>query len=114
SPALPLFMDLFNRSTYACGTIRSNRKYLPEEFKGEQKMNFVATIWQDKRLVRFLSTCCEAVGSDTVERRRKRQERVTLPCPPALIRTYSVSRMSRKWWFRLFYYFLDMAMANSF
>jgi hypothetical protein len=139
--SVPLFMDLFNRSTYACGTIRSNRKYLPEEFKGEQKMNpgqskfwqsenFVATIWQDKRLVRFLSTCCEAVGGDTVERRRKRQERVTLPCPPAtklytlymggvdrsdrLIRTYSVSRMSRKWWFRLFYYFLDMAVANSF
>src|SRR5690349_7388679 len=70
--SVPLFMDLLNRSTYACGTIR---KYLPEEFKSEQKMNpdqskfwqsenFVATIWQDKRLVRFLSTCCEAAGGD--------------------------------------------------
>ncbi len=28
--------------------------------------------------------------------------------------TYSVSRASKKWWFRLFYYFLDMAVANSF
>jgi hypothetical protein len=139
--SVPLFTDLLNRSTYACGTIRSNRKYLPEEFKKEQKLdsgqskfwqsdNFVATLWQDKRPVRFLSTCCEAEGNDTVERKRKRQERVILNCPPAaklytlkmggvdrsdrMVRTYSVSRASKKWWFRLFYYFLDMAVANSF
>ena len=31
-----------------------------------------------------------------------------------MVRTYSVSRPSKKWWFRLFYYFLDMAVANSF
>ena len=31
-----------------------------------------------------------------------------------MVQTYSVSRQSRKWWFRLFYYFLDMAVANSF
>ena len=82
---VPLFMDLFNRSTYACGTIRANRKYLPEEFKKEQNLepgqsqfwqsqNFIATLWQDKRPVRFLSTCCEAQGDDTVNRRRKGQE----------------------------------------
>jgi hypothetical protein len=139
--SVPLFTDLLNRSTYACGTIRANRKYLPEEFKKEKKMesgqskfwqsdNFVATLWQDKRAVRFLSTCCEAEGDDTVERKRKTQESVTLNCPPAaklytlkmggvdrsdrMVRTYSVSRASKKWWFRLFYYFLDMAVSNSF
>ena len=31
-----------------------------------------------------------------------------------LVRTYSVSRKSKKWWLRLFYYFLDMSVANSF
>src|SRR5689334_3930167 len=31
-----------------------------------------------------------------------------------MVRTYTVSRQSKKWWFRLFYYFLDSALANSF
>jgi hypothetical protein len=31
-----------------------------------------------------------------------------------LVRTYSVSRKSKKWWYRLFYYLLDTALANSF
>ena len=31
-----------------------------------------------------------------------------------LVRTYSVSRQSKKWWYRLFYYLLDTALANSF
>jgi hypothetical protein len=139
--SIPLFVNLLTRSTYACGTVRANRKYLPEEYKIEQDMepgesdfwqseNFVATLWQDKRAVRFLSTCCEAEGDDTVKRRRTSQEMLSLNCPPVvklyaqymggvdrsdrMVRTYSVSRPSKKWWFRLFYYFLDMAVANSF
>lgn len=31
-----------------------------------------------------------------------------------LVRTYSVSRQSKKWWYRLFYYLLDTSLANSF
>ena len=31
-----------------------------------------------------------------------------------MAQTYSVSRQSKKWWFRLFYYFLDTAIANSY
>jgi hypothetical protein len=31
-----------------------------------------------------------------------------------MVRTYSVSRVSKKWWFRLFYYLLDTAIANSY
>ena len=83
--SIPLFVNLLTRSTYACGTVRANRKYLPEEYKIEQDMelgesdfwqseNFVATLWQDKRAVRFLSTCCEAEGDDTVKRRSTSQE----------------------------------------
>ena len=34
--SIPLFVNLLTRSTYACGTVRANRKYLPEEFKIEQ------------------------------------------------------------------------------
>ena len=139
--SVPLFTDLLARSTYACGTVRLNRKYLPEEFKKKKVMdagqsqfwqndNFIATLWQDKRTVRFLSTCCEAEGEDTVIRRRNSDEPQQLSCPPVvkiytkymggvdrsdrLVRTYSVSRQSKKWWYRLFYYLLDTALANSF
>jgi hypothetical protein len=139
--SIPLFSDLLTRSTYACGTVRADRKYLPEDFATEEDMeageseiwqsnNSVATIWQDKRPVRFLSTCCEPEGDEMVKRRRKKEGVLSLNCPPAaklytkymggvdrsdrMVRTYSVSRQSRKWWFRLFYYFLDMAVANSF
>jgi hypothetical protein len=31
-----------------------------------------------------------------------------------MVRTYSVSRQSKKWWYRLFYYLLDTALANSY
>jgi hypothetical protein len=31
-----------------------------------------------------------------------------------MVRTYSVSRKSKKWWYRLFYYLLDTSLANSF
>ena len=31
-----------------------------------------------------------------------------------MVRTYSVSRKSKKWWYRLIYYLLAAALANSF
>jgi hypothetical protein len=139
--SVPLFTDLLERDTYACGTLRVNRKYLPREFKGKKNMNpgdscywqqdnFVATLWQDKRTVRFLSTCCAPEGDDTVVRRRNSSDQQRLTCPPVvkiytqymggvdrsdrMVRTYSVSRKSKKWWYRLFYYLLDTSLANSF
>jgi hypothetical protein len=93
--SVPLFLDLLDRSTYACGTIRLGRKFLPKEYgsykdlvQGESKSwqsgNLVATLWQDKKMVRLLSTCCEPEGSDTVIRRRRGQDPTRLSCPPAL------------------------------
>jgi hypothetical protein len=139
--SVPLFTDLLERSTYACGTVRLNRKYLPSTFKEKRDMepgeshywqsnNFVATLWQDKRTVRFLSTCSAPEGDATVTRRRDSKDLLQLPCPPVvkiytkymggvdrsdrMVRTYSSSRKSKKWWYRLFYYLLDTSLANSF
>ena len=78
--SVPLFVELLSRSTYACGTVRSNRKYFPEQFGTKQDMvpgkskfwqsqNLGATLWQDKQAVRILSSCCEPQGADTVTRR---------------------------------------------
>jgi len=126
---VPLFLNLLSSSTYACGTIRSNRKYLPESFQEKKVMtqgehqfwqtdNLVATIWQDKRPVYLLSTCCKATGNDSVSRQGKERKAQLVPCPPSvklytskmggvdrsdrMVRTYSTSRRSRKWWYRLF------------
>ena len=61
-----LMRDLQSRNTYACGTVRQNRKDFPADLKrmklvaGEvrtrQSGNLVATMWRDKRVVSLLST----------------------------------------------------------
>jgi len=138
---VPLFLNLLSSSTYACGTIRSNRKYLPESFQEKKVMtqgehqfwqtdNLVATIWQDKRPVYLLSTCCKATGNDSVSRQGKERKAQLVPCPPSvklytskmggvdrsdrMVRTYSTSRRGKKWWYRLFCYCVDTALANSY
>ena len=45
--SVPLLLDLLDRSTYACGTVRLKRKFLPEEFR---EFKF----WQDGNLVATL------------------------------------------------------------
>ena len=61
-----LMRDLESRDTYACGTVRINRRDFPADLKraklvrGEirtrQCGNLVATMWRDKRVVSLLST----------------------------------------------------------
>jgi len=58
--------DLQSQNTYACGTMRQNRKDFPADLKqtklvaGEvrthQSGNLVATMWRDKRVACLLST----------------------------------------------------------
>ena len=64
-----LFEDLLNDSIYACGTLRSDRKGYPDQFKKYTKKgfdergmsmqlqkgtNFVFSIWQDSKVVSAL------------------------------------------------------------
>ena len=61
-----LMTALESRNTYACGTVRTNRRDFPADLKrmklvhGEvrtrQGGNLVATMWRDKRVVSLLST----------------------------------------------------------
>ena len=95
-----------------------------------QSGNLVLTIWQDRKPVYLLSTCCEPLGPDTVTRKGPDGKAQEIPCPHSLklstqymggvdrsdrmVRTYSTSRRSKKWWVRLFYYCLDTTLANSY
>ena len=58
--------DLQSQNTYACGTMRQNRKDFPADLKRmklvsrrvrtHQSGNLVATMWGNKRVVSLLST----------------------------------------------------------
>ena len=84
SPA-DLLEHLEENGTYACTTVRINRKGLPPEIKkanpkvpGQsvkmQKENMLATVWFDKRKVSLLSTC-QNPGDQQIERPRAREGR---------------------------------------
>jgi hypothetical protein len=72
-----LFEDLYKVKTYACGTVRGNRKGLPEtiksckfkdrgEYKIMQKDNLCAWAWRDQKTVYYLSTNCDPTVENTV------------------------------------------------
>ena len=80
-----LFQELLDKKIYVCGTIRSNRKFFPEEFKlhmkkglkqrGEYKLlqseNLVIAIWQDTKIFTALSTNSQANKIVNVKRKQK-------------------------------------------
>lgn len=84
--SVQLAEDFLKDKIYLCGTIRANRKGFPKELaanvpnvkrlkQGEclykRKDNIVATAWKDKRLVHFLSSQSNPVGTDTVRRKQR-------------------------------------------
>ncbi|XP_050414127.2 piggyBac transposable element-derived protein 4 [Patella vulgata] len=136
--SIDLAIELLNKKTYCCGTIRSNRKYYPLSHvhklaKGSTKFiqsnNLIATAWQDKKTVHILSTNCDA--EMLVVQRRTRAgiiENVSKPLciinynkcmggvdlGDQLRQYYSFGRTSLKWWRYLFYFLLNVACVNSF
>ena len=84
---VPLFLELEKKGIRACGTVRGNRKYLPQDIvdqqceqvkslvRGEslfrQSGNLICVTWKDRKLVHLLSTLPEGLGIGQVERRVK-------------------------------------------
>ena len=75
-----LMEDLLAQDTYACGTVRSNRKDLPPCAKNKlkqgekvyaQRGKLVFTKWHDKRDVSFLSTNVLPSEAPRIVQRRK-------------------------------------------
>lgn len=136
-----LFKDLRAKGTSACGTVRTNRKEFPSAVaqvkkleRGEsysvQRDHMVASVWYDKRPVYLLSTAHNATGPHTVRRHTGSGNYSLVPCPPALkaytthmgavdrsdrlSRQYTISRKSKKWWKRMFFYLVDTSISNAF
>ncbi|CAH1957168.1 unnamed protein product [Acanthoscelides obtectus] len=136
-----LMETLLKDGIYALGTVRSNRKNLPDiykdktklqrgEFMFETKGKLSAIKWMDSKNVYVLTNYFCPKDTTTVLRRNKAGERQTVYCPKVvpeynrimggvdkfdqLHERYAVGRRSTKWWHRILYYLIDMSIVNSF
>jgi len=137
--SVDLLQDLFNDGTGCVATTRADRKKWPQELKslslsrGQHKSVIVnkvqAFVWKDKKNVNFLNTMCDSQEMTTVKRKQKDGTSVDVTCPAAVAfynkhmggvdlhdhkrKLYSCSRKSQKWWPRLFYFLVDVAVVNA-
>ena len=96
-----LFSDLLSVCIYACGTVRSNRKYFPTEvtpylkhgfpergdsitLQSELQPNLTISVCQDTKPVTVTATNCQAIPLDSVTRKLKTGEHRTYSCPEAI------------------------------
>ena len=87
-------------------------------------------LWKDKKGIPLINTVATPNDQTTVLRRNKDGTHSEVSCPlsvkfynaymggvdlfDARRKTYSTSRKSKKWWYRLFYFILDTAVVNSY
>lgn len=87
---MPLAYKLLEKQTHLVGTLRSNRKFIPQEIKNaklargeiiakESPEGVTILKWRDKRDVQMLSTC--HLGTETVVTRNRQQiEKIKPKC----------------------------------
>ncbi|CAH2094173.1 unnamed protein product [Euphydryas editha] len=137
---------LYDKGIYATATV-VNRKDLPYlyknnnkgkklkldlgEMKWRTKENVAFVLWQDTKLISFLTTAFHPKLDKTFcDRKQKDGTKMAFQCPLTVVQytermggvdrfdhlrcSYDVSRRSKKWWFRLFYFCVDLCIVNSF
>ena len=140
--SISLLTKLLSQQTYACGTIRTNRKQYPSEINTEaQKFkrgectfrqcgNVVATAWKDNKVVNVASTLASPDDMTTVDRRQKDGTRVSFTCPRCIqlcnehmggvdegdqLRGYYQVRLKcTKNYKYIFWFMFDVSVTNSF
>ena len=141
--SVDLLSRLKDRQTYARGTARSNRKNFPSktltpkcvknqgDLKVVQSDYMAAYAWKDKKTIFFLSSADDPTQRGTeVQRRQKDGTQKAVPSPIVVskynvkmngvdkndqLRTeYPTFRMCKRWWIYIFYFLLDLAIANAF
>ncbi|XP_058806429.1 piggyBac transposable element-derived protein 4-like [Phymastichus coffea] len=111
----------------ACGTVRQNRSGLPTNIndkKSKKKMDigeyeFMTAKtgptwikWMDKKPVYFLFNFHDASEVTTINHYNK--DMGYLDYADRLISVYKIDRKSKKWWFRIFWHFLDLTISNAY
>ena len=133
--------ELLSRGFHAVGTVRPTRRGLPPMLKEKSKLErgqhlyktkgqLAAIKWQDKRPVTMLSTGFDPTETMQIQRTNKDGTKSMFSCPIAVARynaimggvdrfdqlrgCYAIGRRSVKWWHRILFYLIDMAVVNSF
>ena len=130
-----LLEHLETNDTYACGTVRCNRKDLPPCAKNKfcagekvvrQKGHVVFTKWHDKWDVSVMASIVSPLVDDVEVDRNNREIQ-----KPAVIdmynkamggfdradqlrEYYSIDRSSYKWYRYIFWYLIDVSICNAF
>lgn len=127
--------------TLACGTIRSNRKGMPQNLKKDSELSrgqfdhrFSTSgtgifKWKDNRTV-YIASNFHGNEETSVERTMKNGSRLAISCPmpikdynkymggvdraDRLRALYNVDRKSKKWWLRIFWGLLDITFVNAY
>ena len=139
--SVPLVEYLKTENIFACGTIRSNRKYLPSNLTTDKVMNrgdfdyrvssqeIVYFKWKDNKPVHIISNFHKTEKTKLLRRQRD-GSRVEFPCPTAvkdynaymggvdkadmLCSIYGLSRKSKKWWHRILFGALGRTLCNAY
>lgn len=142
--SIALLKQLLAKGLFGCGTIRTTRKHYPKDLLKTDKMlskgqsDFVQcgdisiSKWKDhgKKSVSVISNMHNPSKITKVLRRNNHGIREDVDCPQMiadynrymggvdnfdqLMANYSIIQKSRRWWLKLFYYFLDCSIVNSF
>jgi hypothetical protein len=123
----------------SCGTVHSNRKGLPElksdkdlrrgECDQKIRSDGIGCVkWKDKRSVVLLSTIDSPAEMTTVKRKENNGNIIEIPCPKIvksytsnmgcvdkadLLKSfYAIDRKAQRFWLRLFWHFVDVAVVN--
>ena len=132
---------LRSKDIYAVGTVRVNRRGLPAMMKEKEKLsrgeftyrtkgNIAAIKWMDNKPVTMLTSSSSPRTVERILRRNRDGTRTEISCPKAvatynrimggvdkfdqLRERYAIGRRSVKWWHRIFYYLIDLAIVNAF
>ncbi|XP_068671890.1 piggyBac transposable element-derived protein 4-like [Montipora foliosa] len=134
-----LMEHLLAQNTYACGTVRCNRKDLPPCSKNKlkqgervsaQRNQLVFTKWHDKRDISFLSTNVLPSEPARVVQRRRNGRDLDIEKPRVadvytsymggvdradqLRSFYFTGYSSRKWYRYIFWFLFNLAVCNAF
>ena len=136
-------LNLLRRGTYACGTMRSDRKGFPVTLKEIMKKglpnrgdhravrngNVIVTVWQDTKAISCASTNANNTTTQ-ITRKQKDGSSIQLQCPQAVAKYndkmggvdrndqlrgyYCIQVKSHKYYKYLFYSALDIAITNTY
>ena len=132
-----------SKRTFACGTVRSNRRSLPPRYSstvntlkradhGEQLSfqdgPFLVIAWKDTTVVQMLSTC--TTDDVTTVKRRVDWQVKDVPCPITVVKYnnnmggvdlsdqlmsyYTMSRHTQRWWLKLTFNLLENAVVKAY